>query len=236
MRSRFLVLITTATIIVACGPTRDARAADSGHAGAAVTVGAAPAAMASPGAGARAQDTADVPGHRLGDPKAPIVVVEFSDFGCPYCARFARTTLPELRSSVIDDGTVRWRYVPVTFGFPGGRLMAAAAECAAEIGGEETFWSMHDFLYRNQTALRGDDARTRLLAQTDELGLDHARMEQCLQSPSTAGRLQANNLAAQEWLVRGTPTFVINGIPTSGALPTAFFQKMFSTLLDPSVL
>ncbi len=220
MRSRTLILLTaTALAVSGCRPTHEAEAAET---------------RTSPAAGAT-QDAA-APGHRLGQTDAPIVVVEFSDFGCPYCARFARTTFPELRDDVVKRGVVRWRYVPVTFGFPGGRLMASAAECAADQGGDEAFWRMHDMLYRNQTAFRADDARDRLLANVDSLGLDRARMETCMQSPSIAGRLQANNLAAQEWMVRGTPTFVINGVPTSGAMPTPFFHKMFSTLLDPASL
>ncbi len=236
MRSRTPVLLITVGLgLAGCRPASDAEAAEP-----AVTSAAkAPGPAAKGGAPAQAASTVqepEAPGHRVGRADAPIVVVEFSDFGCPYCARFARTTFPELRDDVVKSGMVRWRYVPVTFGFPGGRLMAAAAECAAEIGGEQAFWRMHDMLYRNQPLFREDDGPARLLAKVDSLGLERRRMETCLQSPTVAGRLQANNLAAQEWLVRGTPTFIINGVPTSGAMPTAFFHKMFSTLLDPGSL
>ena len=175
-------------------------------------------------------------GHVLGRENAPIAVVEFSDFGCPYCARFARTTLPEIRQDYIREGIVRWRYVPVIYGFAGGELMGKAAECASELAGQEGFWRVHDLLYRNQVALRGPGARERVLAYLDELGLGREAVAECLDDPEIARRLERNTALAQQWYVRGTPTFVINGVPVSGALPLDFFRKMFATAADPSGL
>lgn len=175
-------------------------------------------------------------GHTLGTPDAPIAVVEFSDFGCPYCARFARGTLPEIRSDYIDRGLVRWRYVPVTFGFAGGELMGAAAVCASELGGADAFWAVHDLFYERQTALRGADARPRLVEWVAELGVDRQRLEACIDAPSTRATLEMHNQVSQQWLVRGTPTFVINGVPMSGAMPPQFFRMVFATMLDPSGL
>ncbi len=175
-------------------------------------------------------------GHTMGDSAAPIAVVEFSDFGCPYCARFATTTLPTIHEELIDAGIVRWRYVPVTFGFAGGELMGAAAECAAQLGGTETFWQVHDLFYERQVALRGEDARTRILEWLPELGLDRARLDACMSAPETRQLLDRNNEASAGWFVRGTPTFVVNGVPMSGAMPMDFFRKVFGTALDPSGL
>jgi protein-disulfide isomerase len=193
-------------------------------------------ATARPAGGVGADTVGMRNGYRLGASDAPIVVVEFSDFGCPYCARFALATLPELRQHYIDAGLVRWRYVPVSFGFPGGALMGAAAECAGRMGGEEGFWEAHHILYRHQTALRGADALPRLLAAFREAGTDPDALERCLQDPGTAEALEANNRLAQEWLVRGTPTFLVNGVPMSGAMPTEYFRKVLDTALDPSGL
>lgn len=173
-------------------------------------------------------------GHTKGDPDAPIAVVEFSDFGCPYCARFARTTLPEIQRDFIDEGLVRWRYVPVTFGFAGGELMGAAAECAARQGGSHAFWEVHDLFYARQVALRGGDARPRLLDWLAELGLDRAELDVCIDDPATHALLERHNQESQRWFVRGTPTFIVNGVPMSGALPIDFFRQVFATMLDPS--
>lgn len=194
----------------------------------------------SPGGDAAVGDTvppADIElGYTLGDPTAPVAVVEFSDFGCPYCARFARGTLPLLHDEYIDAGRVRWRYIPVVFGFPGGDLMGAGAECAAAQGGEERFWEAHDVLYEHQVALRGEDARPRLLDWLAELGLDRDALDRCMDDPATRERLQANTALAQEWYVRGTPTFLVNGVPMSGAMPIEFFRKVLATVEDPSGL
>ncbi|MFW5951741.1 MAG: thioredoxin domain-containing protein [Gemmatimonadota bacterium] len=175
-------------------------------------------------------------GYSIGESEAPVAVVEFSDFGCPYCARFARSTLPVLKQEYIDTGRMRWRYIPVVFGFAGGELMGAAAECAADQGGGEAFWAAHDVLYRHQTALRGEDARPRLLDRLVEAGLDRDALDRCIDSPEIRERLIANTQLAQEWYVRGTPTFLVNGVPMSGAMPVDFFRKVLATVEDPSGL
>jgi protein-disulfide isomerase len=175
-------------------------------------------------------------GYRLGAADAPVAVVEFSDFGCPYCGRFAVGTFPELHREYIEAGLVRWRYIPVSFGFAGGALMGAAAECAGRLEGDAGFWRAHDVLYRHQSALRGADALDRMLVWLAEEGLDRRRVEACIRDPATAATLEANNRIAEEWLVRGTPTFLVNGVPMSGAMPTDFFRKILDTALDPSGL
>jgi protein-disulfide isomerase len=175
-------------------------------------------------------------GYRLGSPDAPVAVVEFSDFGCPYCGRFAQSTFRDLQQQYIDAGLVRWRYVPVSFGFAGGAAMGAAAVCAADQAGEDGFWRAHAVLYRHQAALRGPEAPARILEWLAAEGMDASRLTRCISDPATAAVLQRNNQLAAEWLVRGTPTFLINGVPMSGALPTEFFQKVLDTALDPSGL
>lgn len=208
----------------------DLAAARSSHTDAADT--------ATPGTSPRAQAeaaTVDM-GYTRGRADAPIAVVEFSDFGCPYCARFARATLPILDEEFIRQGTVRWRYVPVTFGFPGGELMGAAAVCAAQQGGDDTFWRVHDLFYTRQSALRDDDARPRLLDWLAELGLDRAELDRCIDAPATAQALRTHTQTAVDWYARGTPTFIVNGVPMAGALPVDFFRKVFATVLDPSGL
>ena len=106
----------------------------------------------------------------------------------------------------------------------------------AELGGPGTFWRAHDLFYRHQAALRGSDARPRLLEYMTEMGLSADRVVACIEDPDTRRKVGENNRAAAEWYVRGTPTFVVNGVPMSGALPTEFFATIFETALDPSGL
>lgn len=175
-------------------------------------------------------------GYTLGPQESPIAVVEFSDFGCPFCARFARTTLPILEDEYIDAGTARWRFVPVVFGFAGGQLMGSAAVCAAQQGGDELFWEVHELFYTRQQSLRGDGARPALMDWIAELGVDREALDTCIDAPETEAILQANTQAAVDWGVRGTPSFLVNGVPMSGAMPTDFFRRVFSTVMDPSGL
>ncbi len=199
--------------------------------------GAQPAPTSQPGPAAVQNRAASIDlGFTLGDPEASIAVVEFSDFGCPYCARFARSTFPTVLSEYIEAGTVRWRYVPVVFGFPGGELMGSAAMCAAQQGGADVFWRVHDLFYTRQSALRGSDARPQLLDWVSELGVDRAALDACIDRPATRRVLARHTQAARNWYVRGTPTFVINGVPMAGAVPIDFFRKMFATVQDPSGL
>lgn len=195
---------------------------------------------ASSRSGGSVADTLPAPsldvGYTLGDPDAPIAVVEFSDFGCPYCGRFARTTMPDLHREYIDSGLVRWRYVPVVFGFPGGDVGGAAAVCAARQGDEDEFWRIHDRLYTRQVVLRGGNARPQVVGWLEENGLDRDAIEACMDDPATMATLERNNQVAQQWMVRGTPTFLINGVPMSGALPLDFFRQVFGAVLDPSGL
>ena len=175
-------------------------------------------------------------GFTRGQPNAPVAVVEFSDFGCPYCGQFARATFPDVMREYVDRGIVRWRYVPVVFGFPGGELMGSAALCAADQGGDDMFWRVHDLFYSRQAALRGDDARPALLEWLGELGVEQDALERCMDHRSTHAQLRRHREAAVGWYVRGTPTFVVNGVPMAGAAPIEFFRKVFATARDPSGL
>jgi protein-disulfide isomerase len=199
-----------------------------------LAAGAALAATACTGPGRPGAEGSDP--YRLGHPDAPVAVVEFSDFGCPYCARFARNTMPALRDEYVARGRVRWRYVPVVMGFPGGDLMGAAAVCTAQLHGRDAFWRVHDIFYERQASVRSAQARPLVLGWLAELGLDRTALDRCMDAPETLARLNANNQEAVRWNIGGTPTFVINGVPMSGAYPTAFFRQILDTVLDPSNL
>lgn len=233
MRRTLVIALAAAlgTLAAACeaGSAREA----AGRADAAVETGRAASQRAA--SSQQAGATLDI-GYAMGDPDAPIRVVEFSDFGCPYCARFARATFPTVVEEYIDAGTIRWRFVPIVFGFAGGELMGSAAVCAARQGGDEMFWRAHDLLYARQQALRGDNARPALLDWLAELGVDRAALDACIDAPETGRLLETHTETAIDWYVRGTPTFLVNGVPMAGALPIEFFRRVFATVLDPSGL
>lgn len=163
-------------------------------------------------------------GYDKGDPAAPIVMIDFSDFGCPYCGNHSRQTLPELDREFISTGKVFYKYVPLVMGsFPNGDTGAQAAECAAEEG---KFWPMHDRLYEGQTEWRKNDNPTPVYQRyARELGLDATRFAACLADGRTDGRTKRASAVAQRLGIRATPTFTIDGEGIEGALPLDIFQE-----------
>jgi Na+/H+ antiporter NhaA len=138
--------------------------------------------------------------HIRGPENAPVTVVEYGDFQCPYCG-MAETSVREL----IEDVNVRfvWRHLPLADVHPQARLAAEAAEAA---GAQGFFWQMHDLLISHQDRLRAAD----LSGYAGELGLDVDRFEQDLEQHTFRSRVAADVASADLSGVSGTPTFFIN--------------------------
>lgn len=166
-------------------------------------------------------------GHDLGSPDAPIKIIEFSDFGCPFCAQFAKISLPELHEEFIATGMVQWKYIPYILGiFPNGDRAALAGECAAEQG-DDTFWSMHDKLYENQQEWKseGRGARDLFARYATELELDREAFLSCYDEERPGKELNRIGQLGQQFGVRATPTFFINGERVEGAIPLELFRQ-----------
>ncbi|MCU1682205.1 MAG: Na+/H+ antiporter NhaA [Amycolatopsis sp.] len=143
---------------------------------------------------------------------APITVVEYGDFECPYCGRAESV----LRALLADFGDVRyiWRHLPLTDVHPQAQLAAEAAEAAAE---QDAFWEMHDLLLAHQDDLRTPD----LFRYAGELGLDIESFGRHLQRHQGAARVALDVDSADLSGVSGTPTFFINGRRHRGAYDIA---------------
>lgn len=182
------------------------------------------------GSAAAPSDTIDLRqiGYSLGAEDAPVVVYEFSDFGCPFCAMFARGTLPDLHEEFIETGIVRWTYVPFVMGnFPNGAEAARAAECA---GAQNRFWEMHDLLYARQNDWKSTRNPTNLFnGYADELDLERGQFSSCYRQNQPRERTDTNNRAAAALRVRATPSFFINGRMIEGALPAEVFRDFLRT-------
>ncbi len=171
-------------------------------------------------------------GYDLGDPTAPIAIVEFSDFGCQFCGSFARESFPTLREEFIATGKVRWKYIPYVLGiFPNGDRAAIAGECAAEQG-EQAFWAMHDLLYQNQREWKseGGGARALFARYATEIQLDQNRYLACYDANRPATRIAQNARLGQQLGVRATPTFFINGARVEGAIPLDLFRSVLQEM------
>lgn len=169
-------------------------------------------------------------GYDVGDPAAPVVVVNFSDFGCPFCRSFARETYPTLEREYVRTGKVLFKYVPFVMGmFPNGQHAARAAECAADQG---RFWSMHDSLYAQQAEWRKASAPESVFRRdVVALGLDRARFDACYASRDVHPRTRRANEIADDLGIRATPSFVVNDRPIEGALPIADFRRVIEAAI-----
>jgi len=172
------------------------------------------------------------PGYERGAADAPVTVLEFADFGCRYCARFAAETYPGLAGEYVRTGRVRWRYVPFVMGmFANGAEAARAAVCAAEQG-RSAFDRMHERLYRLQGEWTGSgDAVGVFRAYAAAVGLDEARFSSCWSSDLPVERIRAANELADQLGVRATPTFFVAGNMVEGALPLAQFRAVLDAEL-----
>jgi protein-disulfide isomerase len=218
--ARAILALAAIAVLAGCADLDDAEAGRR-------TAGAPPSVLEQQRAQGQGVDLRDV-GYNLGDPEAPIAIVEFSDFGCQYCGSFARESFPALRQEFIATGKVQWKYVPYVLGiFPNGDRAAIAGECAAEQG-ESAFWAMHDRLYENQREWKseGDGARALFARYAAELQLDRSRFLACYDANRPAARIVRNTRLGQQLGVRATPTFFINGARLEGALPLELFRQV----------
>ena len=150
--------------------------------------------------------------HIRGPLDAPVTVVEYGDFECPYCGQAE----PVVRELLRDFGDVRyvWRHLPLNDVHPNTQLAAEASEAAADQG---AFWEMHDLLFAHQDTLRPSD----LVSYAERLGLDVERFTNDLREQAGAARVAEDVDSADLSGVSGTPTFFINGRRHYGAYDIA---------------
>jgi Na+/H+ antiporter NhaA len=147
--------------------------------------------------------------HLRGPEGAPLTVIEYGDFECPYCGQ-AEPVVRELLTDFGDDVRYVWRHLPLNDVHPYAQLAAEASEAAAEQG---SFWEMHDMLLDHQGALRIPD----LVRYAEELGLDTERFHADVRGHAGADRIAEDVDSADLSGVSGTPTFFINGRRHQGA-------------------
>ncbi len=167
-----------------------------------------------------------------GDPNAPIAVVEFSDFQCPYCLRHVTETQPALDTEFVDTGEVFWvfKHFPLNI-HPQAPAAAAASECASDQG---KFWEMHELLFANVESWSVSNPNPELSRLAGEAGLDVAAFDECLPKNDTLARVQSD-LADGAPFVQGTPTFIVlfngEGRIIPGALPAEQFSQALNEII-----
>ncbi len=168
----------------------------------------------------------------LGERDAPVTMVEFTDYQCPFCGRFEANTFPEIKKNYIDTGKLRLivRDLPLEGLHPYALKAAQASHCAADQG---KFWEMKDLLFKNQNKLDADSLNS---YATADLGLNADTFKKCMADGKHLNEIAAEARYAQSLGVTGTPTFIVGktagdsveGRVVVGALP----YENFAAVID----
>jgi len=162
-----------------------------------------------------------------GNPDAPVTILEYSDFECPYCKRFVDDTLPSIEREYISTGKVKFVYnhFPLRSIHYNAQSAAEASECANEQG---KFWKYHDILFQNSPRLKENN----LLDYATQIGLDTEKFKECLSSGKYESVVEKELREGSKFGVTGTPGFIINGKLITGAQPFSVFKQAIDSNLQ----
>ena len=174
----------------------------------------------------------------IGDIDAPIMIIEFSDFQCPFCARFSAQTLPILQEEYIDRGLVKlvFRDFPIQNIHPNAVITAMASECAND---QNRFKEMHDIIFENQRLWSSHDPK-RMLATLNsyaaQIQLDEDEFGECISSADHIDEIRKDLEDGRAYGVTGTPGFFIGNdeigyVPIQGAQPFESFKRVIDAQL-----
>ncbi len=161
-----------------------------------------------------------------GDENAPVTIIEFSDFECPFCGSFYENALPQIEEKYIKTGKVKFVYRDFPLGFhPDAQKAAEASECARD---QEKFWEMHDTIFENQEAIGVSDLKGYAVG----LGMNSGAFDTCLDSGKYTSEVQKDLSDGSKAGVDGTPAFFINGRRVVGAQPFSVFEAAIEGALS----
>ena len=175
----------------------------------------------------------------LGDKNAPITLIEFSDYECPFCKRHFDQTLPQLIKDYIDTGKVKlvFRDFPLSFHDPMATTEAIAASCAREQGGDTAYFKFHDEMFKQTTSNGNGLSKDKIYTIATDLGLNTENLKSCVEAEKYKDEVTKDIADGSAAGVSGTPGFLIGksspdgkitGTPLVGAQP----YSAFKTIID----
>lgn len=166
----------------------------------------------------------------LGDEDAPVTIVEFSDYQCPYCGTFRDQTLPQIKKEYIDTGKVKliYRDFPLSF-HPYAYPSALFGECVHHLSNNENYYKVHDKLF--DTVQNGKFDYEEMSKFAAGLGVDRTALKKCFDNDEYKAEIAADQEDAQKAGITGTPGFIINGQVLAGAQPFSRFQPIIEEAL-----
>jgi protein-disulfide isomerase len=164
----------------------------------------------------------------LGSADAPVTIVEFSDYQCPYCNDFRVGALEKIKSEYVEKGLVKFVYrdLPLRSIHPQAFGIAAAMECIDEQAEDEVYYTMHDEVFENGYS------ESEFIAKAGEYGVNTQTLKGCIDSGETENEVLADMRAAQELGISGTPAIIVDGQFFSGAYPFSTFQDVIEESLN----
>jgi len=162
--------------------------------------------------------------HIKGNKNAKLILIEYSDFECPYCAKHFET-MKQIEKSYGDEVAIVFRHFPLSF-HSNAQKAAEASECAAEQG---EFWQMHEALFTMN--VNGNMSLAQIKSAAEQIGLDTEQFNDCLDSGKMEQKVAEDIAGAQQAGVSGTPGTFINGQLVSGALPFDQIKQMIDQIL-----
>jgi protein-disulfide isomerase len=170
----------------------------------------------------------------MGDPNAPVTIVEFSDYECPFCARHSQSTFLRLKQDYVDTGRVYYVFkdFPLTGLHPTAPRVHEAGQCVYELNGIDAYWNAHSIFFDTQSEWGGrleqDQQDDVLVDLMEGIGVNGDELRTCLQENRYTAVVQADMEEGRQLGLTGTPSFFINGFPLVGALPYEIFEQMIN--------
>lgn len=179
----------------------------------------------------------------MGEADAPVTIIEFSDFECPYCKTFHDETLPQIKEVYIDTGKVKFvfRDLPLSFHDPAATKEALAANCARDQGGDTAYFMYHDEIFARTPGNGEGMKEADYKAAADKLNLDSSALLKCVKDAKFQEEIANDLVNAENYGAGGTPSFFIGrsdpsgsfeGQLVSGAQPFESFQQIIDALLE----
>lgn len=172
----------------------------------------------------------------IGDKNAPITIVEFSDYQCPFCRKFYNDTLPALKEKYIDTGKVKLVYRDFPLNFHKDAIpAAAAAECVRQQTDNLTYFAFHDKIYDEQNKSGSGTVNIpdeNLIQFATELNVNIDKFNECRSSEKTLAEINSDLQEGAQYGVTGTPAFFINGTRLEGAQPFEAFEQIIENELS----
>jgi protein-disulfide isomerase len=160
-----------------------------------------------------------------GQADAPLTLIEYSDFECPFCSRGYNTVMELMQKY---KGKIRFAYKHLPLSFHPQAMPAAQYYEAIRLQSPEKAWEFHDEIYKNQRKLQNGEAFLKEIAK--KLKVDMAKLAKDVKSEAVQKRIDADMAEAAKYGFQGTPGFLLNGIPVKGAYPTSHFDGLIEEL------